>query len=451
MTPCCGPRGDTEVGNGGTVRVFWRWARLATVYSLFALVISPSAAPAGLGQSRPESQAGEAAPQDSPERHLGRGYADLKNDRYEEAVREFRAALALKPQWVFRARFPLAVSLFELHKLKEARREFEAVRSQVGDHPDVMYYIGRLDMMEGNYDGAIHELTQAAANPPFQDTAYYLGSAYLKNKEFAPAEKWLHTAAKTAPKDFRVQESLGLLYRQEGRKDEAQKSFELAGELQERDAEVSGERIACIQKLQTGSLPEARAVCERLFDTNDVEKLTMLGTIYGQHGDYAEALKPLRRAAELNPNSPQMQYNLALDCFRLKRYAEARTALSGAVKQWPDLFELNSLLGVVLYRLGEDPAAYRVLSHAHDLNPQDAETADFLCEVAVILARRSHERKQDAVSLRYLKTAAEVRPRDPDPHRLMAEIYSAMGQQEQASQERREAERLTAPNAVNPK
>ncbi|MGH9455093.1 MAG: tetratricopeptide repeat protein, partial [Terriglobia bacterium] len=192
-------------------------------------------------------------------------------------------------------------------------------------------------------------------------------------------------------------------------------------------------------------------VCDKLFDPDDVERLTILGTVYGEHGDYADALRPLRRAAALSPNAPQMQYNLALDCFRLARYEEARTALSGVAKQWPDLFELNALLGVVLYRLGENPAAYRVLNRAHQLNPQDAQTRGFLYEVSVVLARNSHEKRQDAVSLRYLKTAAEVRPDDPDPHRLMAEIYDAMGQQGQASQERQEAERLTTPNTVNPK
>jgi Flp pilus assembly protein TadD len=49
-----------------------------------------------------------------------------------------------------------------------------------------------------------------------------------------------------------------------------------------------------------------------------VEKLTALGTIYGQRGDLEAALKPFRRAAELAPQSPQMQYNLALAYFQLK-------------------------------------------------------------------------------------------------------------------------------------
>jgi tetratricopeptide (TPR) repeat protein len=394
------------------------------------------------GQSLPESQAAEAAQQDSPEPHLGRGYADLKDNRYDEAAREFRAALALDPKLVLRARFPLGVALLELKRPEEARKEFEAVQAEVGKRPDVLYYLGRIDLTEGNFDGAIRNLTQAAAKPPFPDTAYYLGSAYLDQSQLGLAEKWLCAAAEAAPRDFRVQERLGVLYRKEGRKDESGKALALAADLRQRDAQTDSQRLDCIQKLSNAPLEEARPVCERLFDPTDPEKLTMLGTIYGERGDYAEALKPLRQAAQLSPNSPQMQYNLALVCFRLKRYDEARQALAGAVKLWPDLFELNALLGVVLYRLGEEPAAYQTLGHAHELNPGDNATAGFLYEVSMLLAQKSLADKQDVKSLTYLKTAAELRPAEPEPHRLMAEIYRLTGQEDRASQERREVEVL---------
>ena len=66
------------------------------------------------------------------------GYEALKQDRYDDAVTEFQAALAIDPSLVLRARFPLAVALFQGNKPEDARREFEAVRKAVGDHPNVM-------------------------------------------------------------------------------------------------------------------------------------------------------------------------------------------------------------------------------------------------------------------------------------------------------------------------
>ena len=112
-------------------------------------------------------------------------------------------------------------------------------------------------------------------------------------------------------------------------------------------------RLECRQKLDQGQREEARTVCEQLYDPDNADKLTELGTIYGQHGDLEAALKPLRRAAELAPHSPQMQYNLALTYYQLNQFEQARGPLANSLKRWPDLFQLNALYGAVLAKLGE--------------------------------------------------------------------------------------------------
>src|ERR1700682_5445842 len=103
---------------------------------------------------------------DIVEAHLGKGYDALKQDRYDLAATEFRAALDLDPKLVLRARFPLAVALFEMHKSDEARRELEAVRHETGDHPNVLYYLGRMDLEDRNFESAIRNLKEAATAKP---------------------------------------------------------------------------------------------------------------------------------------------------------------------------------------------------------------------------------------------------------------------------------------------
>src|SRR5262249_9417469 len=104
------------------------------------------------------------------ESHLGKGYDALKQDRYDAAASEFQAALAIDPTLTLRARFPLGVALFELHKSDEARREFETVRREAGDHPNILYYLGRLDLDDRNFASAVANLAKAAAEPPYPDT-----------------------------------------------------------------------------------------------------------------------------------------------------------------------------------------------------------------------------------------------------------------------------------------
>jgi len=344
-----------------------------------------------------------AQQQDSPETHLGHGYDALKRDRYDEAVTEFRSALKLDHTLTSRARFPLAVALFEMKQTAEARQEFEAVRREVGDHPNISYYLGRLDLLDQNFEGAIANLTKAMAQPPFPDTAYHLGFACFKQGDLAGAEKWLKAAAQANPADSAVPYQLALVYRKQGREEEAKKAFALSTELRDKGAEERQLRHDCDQKLTAGSRNEARTVCGRLYDPDNAEKLTLLGTLYGQHGDLEAALDPLKRAAELQPQSPQMQYNLAFTYYELNRLEEARAPIARAVERWPDLFQLNSLYGAILVKMGRDEQAWPVLMRAHQLNLEDARTSDLLFGAAMRLQRYDE--------------AAKLRPDDPELRR----------------------------------
>jgi tetratricopeptide (TPR) repeat protein len=385
-----------------------------------------------------------SATPDTPEVHLGKGYDALKLERYEIAAAEFRAALEGDPGLSLRARFPLAVALFELHQSDQARRELEFVRRDVGNHPNVFYYLGRLDLDDHKYASAIRNLNLAAAKPPFPDTAYFLGYAYFKQGDLPAAEKWLREAFQLTPRDARVPYQLGLVYHKLGREQEATKTLALSEELRRRDSDENRLRMECRQKLDQGLRQEARSVCEQLYDPDNAEKLTELGTIYGQHGDPEAALKPLRRAAELAPHSPQMQYNLALTYYQLNQFERAREPLANSLKRWPDLFQLNALYGAVMVKLGEDLPAYQALHHAHELNPNDPETADLLYALTFGLAQKSKSAGRYSDSLRYLEEASSLRPQEPEPHRRMAEIYTLTSRPAQAGAEQKKADRLTS-------
>jgi tetratricopeptide (TPR) repeat protein len=355
--------------------------------------------------------------QEAPEIHLGRGYEALKQNRFEEAANEFRGALKLDPRLVLRARFPLGVALFDMKDTVAARQEFEAVRRELGDHPNVLYYLGRLDLADQNFDGAIRNLMKAMDNPPFPDTAYHLGFACMKKGDMAAAEKWLKVAAEANPEDSAVPYQLGLVYRKEGREADAKRALERSSELRQRNAQKSQLESDCARKLDQGPRDEARAVCSRLYDANDIEKLTALGTLYGQHGDLEAALGPLQRAAELAPQSPQMQYNLAFTYYEMGRFEEARAPIAKAAERWPDLFQLNALYGAVLVTLGREGDASPVLERAHRLNPQDARTTEMLFRTLLTLGRRSFEARNYREALQYYDKALMLRPKDAEAQR----------------------------------
>ena len=203
----------------------------------------------GRAQQTNEPQPAAAEPAAT---HVGKGYDALKQDRYEEAITEFRAALAIDPSLVLRARFPLAVALFEAHQNDEARQQFEQVRREVGEHPNIVYYLGRLDLDNLDFAGAIRNLNKAVLKPPFPDTAYYLGYAYLKQGDLPNAEKWLKEAARLNPRDSRIPYQLGSVYRKQGHPEKAKQSMTLAQQLKQRDTEESRIKTECGEKLQEG-------------------------------------------------------------------------------------------------------------------------------------------------------------------------------------------------------
>jgi tetratricopeptide (TPR) repeat protein len=375
---------------------------------------------------------------------LARGNEELVKHRYQAAEADFRAALAADPRLTVRARFPLAVTLFALQKRDAARREFEAVRAETGDSPDVNYYLGRLDLQDGKLDSAIHNLLIASSKPPFPDTAYYLGDAYLRREEFASAEHWLRAAGRAEPTEARVPEALGVLYRATGRNAEAEQAFAAAAGLRRADLTATQQALDCDLSLGRQPLDEARRVCRKLFDPGDFSDLMTLGLLYGQHQDYADAIEAFRAAANLESDSYEVEFSLGLTYFRLKRYAEARAPLEKAVGLRPDLFEASAPLGAVLYALGDDLDAYPVLDRASRLRPESADVAGLLFSAAMNLAARSLKEHDTAGARQYLLRAAEARPGDPRPHQQLAEIYEAGGDQERARQERELAAQRTA-------
>lgn len=390
----------------------------------------------------PAAQEASPVKPTSAEAHLGAGYDALKVERYDLAAAEFKAALALDPSLMERARFPLAVSLFETHQSAEARREFETLRRGLGDHPNILYYLGRLDIEGNDFKGATQKLSKAVAEPPFPDAAYYLGFAFLKQHDLSAAEKWFKVAGQLLPRDSRVEYQLSKIYREQGRDEDAKKAAAHSEELRKREENEIGWRQECAQELGRGLRQEAATSCQKLYDPDNAEKLTSLGTIYGQHGDLDDALKCFQRAAELAPQSPQMLYNLALTYFQLDQFEKARAPLERALQRWPDLFQLNALYGAVLAKLGADTSAYQALHHAYELNPRDSGTANMLYLTVLQLARKSEEARDYSHSLNYLHEAAKLRPEQPDPHRRMAEIYSLTSHSAQAAAEEREADRL---------
>lgn len=311
------------------------------------------------------------------EAHLSRGVQLMQEQLFEAAASEFEQALVVNAKDP-KAHFEFAVCLLSLGRNDEARRQFEQVQKLAGESRYVTYYLGRLDLLANDYPSAIKRLGSVAEDPPFPDTAFHLGVAYISSGDVAAGTKWLERAAKLLPHDYRVHYRLARAYSSGGHEQEANREYGFYTQLRDEHKNTEKDVRDCTSALRTEPPAAAREVCRRIYDPNDADKLTLLGQLFGDAGAFAEALEPLNRAVQLDPNSFEAWHNLGVTYFRLNRYKEARAPLEKAVALRPEFYGSVVLLGATLYMLGDDAAALPVLERAHRLNPNDAQTAAVL-------------------------------------------------------------------------
>jgi len=319
--------------------------------------------------------------------HLSKGAQLMQEQLFEAAANEFQQALAVDSGNP-RARFEFAVCLLQLGRNDEARREFEQLQKQTGESRYIIYYLGRLDLLSDDYKPAIQRLGSVAEDPPFPDTAFYLGTAYISAGDVTSGIKWLETAAKAQPHDYRVHYRLARAYSSAGREPDATREYALYTQYKDEHKTTEKDVRDCSTALHSQPLDAAREVCHRMFDPTNPEKLTLLGQLFGDAGAFTDAVDPLKRAAQLDPGSFEAWHNLGVTYFRLHQYADARAPLEKAVSLRPDFYGSVVLLGATLYMLGDNDAALPVLEHAVRLNPADTQTA------AVLQKLRAERQKQ---------------------------------------------------------
>jgi Flp pilus assembly protein TadD len=297
----------------------------------------------------------------------------MQQQSYEQAAGEFEHALQIQPD-LHAARYQLGICFFALGRNEESRREFEQLRQQAGPSHQIAYYLGRLLLLSGDAGGAIRELAPLTSDTKIPDASYYLGLAYVAVGDPAKGIQWLERATHALPRDYHVHFRLARLYAAAGRKADAEREYALYNQYRDVERRTEERMRACSAALDAqAAAPQPPEACAHLADQNDPEKLVLLGQLYGDHGDFADAVQPLLRAAQVDPGSYEAWHNLGLSYFRLKRYQEARQPLEKAVALRPDLFDTLNLLGATLYVLGDDKAALPVLEKAHQLRPDDAQ------------------------------------------------------------------------------
>ena len=153
---------------------------------------------------------------------------------------------------------------------------------------------------------------------------------------------------------------------------------------------------------------------------------------------YEKALPWLRKAVELTPQSGRAHFELGMALAETDEWAGAVTQLEAALDYVPDSDEMQFELATAYEHLGRIPNAMKSYRTALQLNPNHYG--------ANLMFGRLLGMHDDALgALPYLRKAVELQSHSPDAHKFLANIYTELGQEENARRERAEAQRLSAP------
>jgi tetratricopeptide (TPR) repeat protein len=312
--------------------------------------------------------------------HLGRGSELMRAERYDEAAKEFEQALEENVQ-LDEARLNLAICDFQLRDYDAATPLFSALLKSKKQTRTATYYLGRIDLLHDDVDRAIERFRSLEHGREVEDERYFLAVALFRKQRYDESADLLKQWIRENPRDVRAHERLARVLLKLGRQQEASEEFAKTKQLHDYYLEGSQLLRGCQELLKAGKFDEAWQHCHSIAETDDVDKLAALGMAFGSSGDSKHARILWQAAVHLDPDSPEINYNLALACFHLRDMAEARDYASNAVRLWPDFPEANALYGAILYMLADDVRAKEVLTHAQALRPDDQMVRRLLTEL----------------------------------------------------------------------
>jgi arylsulfatase A-like enzyme/Flp pilus assembly protein TadD len=181
------------------------------------------------------------------------------------------------------------------------------------------------------------------------------------------------------------------------------------------------------------SIPILQEVVGR--EPHAISAYLLLGRAHVFLHQYQDAIAPLRRVIEATPDNSLARYELGCALVKTGRWDEATPQFEAAVSQMNSSSMMHFYLALVYQRTARNDEAAAEFKDALHVDPQNFPAN-------LLLGRMYLKQQKAADALPLLQKAASLRPDAIDPHRLLADAYAQLGQEENASRELSEAERI---------
>ncbi|HUI43335.1 MAG TPA: tetratricopeptide repeat protein [Terriglobia bacterium] len=272
--------------------------------------------------------------------------------------------------------------------------------------------------------------------------------AHYNARQYAAAQRELEALERDVPRNFEVQELLGLVYSAQGQEAKATPRFEAAVRLQPDSGPARNNLATNLARLGKASSAEKEFKRVVELEPASYDANHNLGEFYVGKGDIAAAVPYLERAQQADPASYDNGYNLALAYETTGRLGDASRQIRELLKQ-KDTAELHDLLGEVEEKSGNYVSAVNEYQAAAHMDPSESNLFDWGGElllhqtwgpaiqvfsaglkrypnsarlaVGLGLAHYVQGSYDDAVKA--LMTATDVNPADPQAYYFLSKAY----------------------------
>jgi Flp pilus assembly protein TadD len=184
-----------------------------------------------------------------------------------------------------------------------------------------------------------------------------------------------------------------------------------------------GLRILGLAQEARGKLQLARSTLESAFAANtaSVDILEDLARVAKAIEDNQGALGYVAHARDLQPGNASLAFEFAVICVRMRLFAEARKALTEALRLDPNNADYNLAMGIVLSFSADPSQAVPYLARYHEMRPKDPKGV-------LELGSASYRARDYDTATKWLRLATSNEQTAPDAHYFLARIARQEGQ-----------------------
>lgn len=267
---------------------------------------------------------------------------------------------------------------------KKAEEQFKQQLSQNPLDPDAWWWLGTAYVYEKEYEEAckcfdkiaeiVPEKKELKKDKPFLWSVYYdAGLQAQRNEDWGLAKKRFKKATEFEPDSSIAYVNLAWIFSKLGEEDTMIAYYNKAIELNPNNLEPY--RNLGIYYIKAEKYNQAIDYFKQglAIDSTDAHLLYRLGVCYFYKEDYPNAKNAFERVIRADSTLEDAYFNLGAILIKEKKYNEAVKVLSRAVTLRPDDIEALSHLGGVYLIMGEYKNAVDTYTKIIDLNPTNVD------------------------------------------------------------------------------